>query len=213
MSNASVKSRAERSLEEPGVLAVATMYAQAYVDGAKRVGEPDAVETLSSFLDDVLAVNPEYREMLFGDSLNRSRKLALIRAVIASAASEFFTNFLQVLARHGRLSVLPEICEVAIRLQERSNGRQRVKVRSAVPLSDSTRTQVCEALKSQFGFEAILQESVDASLLGGIVLQVGDTVYDSSLRSRLKTLQGRLVERAFNEIQIGRDRFSHPDGD
>lgn len=213
MSNASVDSRAERSLEEPGVQAVATMYAQAYVDGAKRVGEQDAVETLSSFLDDVLAANPEYRELLLSDSLNRSRKSALITAVIASVASEYFTNFLQVLARHGRLSLLPEIREVAIRLQERSNGRQRVKVRSAVPLSDATRIQVCEALKSQFGFEAILQESVDASLLGGIVLQVSDTVYDSSLRSRLKTLQGRLVERAFNEIQIGRDRFSHPDGD
>ena len=69
------------------------------------------------------------------------------------------------------------------------------------------------SLRTQFGFDAILEESVDAELLGGIVLQVGDTVYDSSLRSRLKMLQGRLVERAFNEIQIGRDRFSHPDGD
>ena len=45
------------------------------------------------------------------------------------------------------------------------------------------------------------------------ILQVGDTVYDSSLRSRLKQLKGRLVEKAFNEIQSGRDRFSHPEGD
>ena len=68
-------------------------------------------------------------------------------------------------------------------------------------------------LKSTFGFEPVLQETVDASLLGGVILQVGDTVYDSSLRSRLKQLKGRLVEKAFNEIQSGRDRFSHPEGD
>ncbi|MFO0252168.1 MAG: hypothetical protein ACK56X_23255 [Planctomyces sp.] len=46
-----------------------------------------------------------------------------------------------------------------------------------------------------------------------MVLQVGDTVFDSSLRSRLKSLRARLVEKAFNEIQSGRDRFSHPEGD
>ena len=54
---------------------------------------------------------------------------------------------------------------------------------------------------------------VDESLIGGLVIQVGDTVYDSSLRTRIKTLAGRLTERTLNEIQSGRDRFSHPEGD
>ncbi|MCA9036130.1 MAG: F0F1 ATP synthase subunit delta, partial [Planctomycetaceae bacterium] len=47
---------------------------------------------------------------------------------------------------------------------------------------------------------------------GGLIIQVGDTVYDSSLRSRLQQLRGRLVEKALNEIQSGRDRFSHTEG-
>jgi F-type H+-transporting ATPase subunit delta len=70
-----------------------------------------------------------------------------------------------------------------------------------------------DELKIKLGFEPILQESVDESLIGGLIIQVGDTVYDSSLRSRLKQLSGRLVEKALNEIQIGRDRFSHPERD
>lgn len=213
MSDALMDSRAQRALEEPGVLAVATLYAQSFVSGAEKVGEQDAAETLSSFLDDVVAQQPEFRELLFGDFVNRSRKADLINRVIGACTSEYFMNFLRVLARHERLSLLPEIREVVKRIQERAQGQQRVGVRAAAPLSDEAREQIRVSLRTQFGFDAILEESVDAELLGGIVLQVGDTVYDSSLRSRLKMLQGRLVERAFNEIQIGRDRFSHPDGD
>ena len=109
--------------------------------------------------------------------------------------------------------MLPMIQNVLGRLQEVAAGKQRVRVRSAKPLSDSSRSQIREQLRSKMGFEPLLQETVDASLIGGMILQVGDTIYDSSLRSRLKQLKSRLVEKAFNEIQSGRDRFSHPEGD
>lgn len=100
-----------------------------------------------------------------------------------------------------------------VRLTEIESGKQRVRVRSARPLSQTSREEIRSSLKGRFGFDPILEESVDADLLGGMVLQVGDTVFDSSLRSRLKSLRARLVEKAFNEIQSGRDRFSHPEGD
>jgi F-type H+-transporting ATPase subunit delta len=109
--------------------------------------------------------------------------------------------------------MLPLIQNVLARLQEEAAGKKRIRVKSAKTLSDASRSQIVSHLKNTFGFEPVLQETVDASLLGGVILQVGDTVYDSSLRSRLQQLKGRLVEKAFNEIQSGRDRFSHPEGD
>jgi F-type H+-transporting ATPase subunit delta len=49
--------------------------------------------------------------------------------------------------------------------------------------------------------------------LGGIVIRVGDTIYDSSLALRIKQLRERLRQRSLHEIQSGRDRFGHPEGD
>ncbi len=213
MSDASFKSSPASVLEDPGTLAVATMYAQSYLTAAAENGVTAPEEELNSLVDDVLAKNPEFGELLSSDLIGRDDKLSIVDRVLAPKCSEFFANFLRVLIRHGRISMLPQIQAVLEKLQEEASGKRRVRVKSARALSTSSRSQIVAHLKSTFDFEPVLQETIDASLLGGVILQVGDTVYDSSLRSRLKQLKGRLVEKAFNEIQSGRDRFSHPEGD
>lgn len=213
MSDTRIKSRPESVLEDPGTRAVATLYAQSWITAAKSQGGSDCHAELHSFVDDVLGGWPGFADVLMSDSVGRDQKLGILDRVIAPRASQFFANFLRVLVRHGRLSLLPVIREVVIRLTEVESGKQRVRVRSARPLSQRSRDEIKVSLRERFGFDPILEESVDAELLGGMVLQVGDTVFDSSLRSRLKMLRARLVEKAFNEIQSGRDRFSHPEGD
>ncbi|MBC7966056.1 MAG: ATP synthase F1 subunit delta [Fuerstia sp.] len=213
MSDKSMKHRSDNVLEDPGALAIATMYARTYMTSAVQNGVVAPEEELNSLVDDVLVAFPEFENLLLSDSVGRDDKLAIVDRVVAPKSTEFFANFLRVLIRHGRIAMLPMIQSVLGRLQEEAAGKRRVRVRSAKPLSESSRTQICNDLKKKLGFEALLQETVDASLIGGMILQIGDTVYDSSLRSRLKQLKGRLVEKAFNEIQSGRDRFSHPEGD
>ena len=213
MSDLRLQARPDSVLEDPGTLAVATMYAKSYMMAAGPAGIAAPDEELNSLVDDVLAKFPEFNELLMSDSVGRDDKLAIVDRVVAPQCSEFFTNFLRVLIRHGRISMLPLIQNVLARLQEEAAGKKRIRVKSAKTLSDASRSQIVSHLKNTFGFEPVLQETVDASLLGGVILQVGDTVYDSSLRSRLQQLKGRLVEKAFNEIQSGRDRFSHPEGD
>ncbi len=213
MSDSSVKRRTESVLEDPGALAVATMYARSYMTAAAQHQISNPEEELNSLVDDVLANSPQFEEVLFSDSVGRDEKLAIVDRVFAPKSSEFFANFLRVLVRHGRITMLPMIQNVLGRLRDEAAGRRRVQVLSARPLSDGSRSQIREQVKSKLGFEPLLQETVDAALIGGMILQVGDTVYDSSLRSRLKQLRGRLAEKAINEIQSGRDRFSHPEGD
>jgi F-type H+-transporting ATPase subunit delta len=199
MSDTRFKSRPESVLEDPGARAVATLYAQSFLSAARQHGVADCQVELHAFLDDVLGKWPEFADVLMSDTVGRDEKLGILERVVAPRSSQFFVNFLQVLVRHGRLSMLPVIREVVVRLTEIESGKQRVRVRSARALTPSSRDEI--------------RASVDAGLLGGMVLQVGDTVFDSSLRSRLKSLRARLVEKAFNEIQSGRDRFSHPEGD
>jgi F-type H+-transporting ATPase subunit delta len=208
-----LKTRADHVLEDPGARAVASLYAQSYLTAAKQNNVSDAPDELASFVDDVLTESPEFHSLLVSDSLSRDEKLGLIDRVVAPKSSEYFANFLKVLIRHGRIDLIAEIRQVVVQIQEELAGKKRVQIRSAKPLSDKSRSEITNQLKSKLGFDPILQESVDESLIGGLIIQVGDTVYDSSLRTRLKTLTGRLTERTLHEIQSGRDRFSHPEGD
>jgi F-type H+-transporting ATPase subunit delta len=208
-----LKTRPDHVLEDPGAQAVASLYARSYLSAAKENGVSDADEELASFVGDLLAKNADFRSILVSDAVSRDDKLGLVERSLAPHCSEFFANFLKVLVRHGRIGLVEQIREVVTEVQEEMAGKRRVQIRSAKSLSDGSRSQITEQLESKLGFDPILLESVDESLIGGLVIQVGDTVYDSSLRTRIKTLAGRLTERTLNEIQSGRDRFSHPEGD
>jgi len=208
-----IKTRPDHVLEDPGALAIASLYARSYLEAARANGIDDAREELASFVDDVLDRSPELQAALASETIGRDHKLAFLDRAIAPHCSEFFLNFLKVLVRHGRGDLISEIRQIMVRIGEDAAGQQRVEVRSPRPLTDASRSKLYEHLKETLGFDPILRETVDPALLGGLVIQVGDTVYDSSLRSRLRQLNGRLVERALHEIQSGRDRFSHPEGD
>jgi F-type H+-transporting ATPase subunit delta len=199
-------------LEDPSAKAVARVYAVAYLDAAASSGESNPVEEFASFHEDVLARQPEFAELLDSQAIGPDQKLGLIERVIVPKASPLFGNFLKVLARHNRLDLLPYVLEEVTLEHERRTNQKRVLVKSAKPLTDAHWNEIKDRLRSQLGFEPIVQSSVDESLLGGVVIQIGDTVYDSSLRTRVRSLRDRLRERYLNEIQSGRNRFSSPEG-
>ncbi len=145
--------------------------------------------------------------------ISRDDKLTLIDRVVKGRGSELFTNFLRVLARHERLDLLPLILKHSQVQFELRSGKKRVQVDSALPLSPEALKQIEARLKTLFSFQPVLEPAVDPSLLGGLRIRVGDTVYDGSLRARLKQLRHRVRERSLHEIQSGRDRFSHSERD
>ena len=208
-----IKSRVGHVLEDPSAQAVARVYADAFLAAAKSIGVDAALEELATFLDNVLAEYPEFETVLVSGLLSRDDKLGLIDRAVAPFGSEFFTNFLRVLARHDRLELLPLILAESRLKHERQMGRRRVQVRSATELSAQALASIQGRLAAALPFEPILETQTDPDLLGGVVIQIGDIVHDGSLRSRMNQLRTRLRERSLHEVQVGRDRFSHPDGD
>ena len=200
-------------LEDPSAQAVARVYSNALLNVAQAVDVDDVLEELGSFLDDVLEQHPDFRDILLSTIVSRDDKLAIIDRVVAPFGSELLTNFLRTLARHDRLELLPLILSESQRLHEGRTGRKRVQVTSARPLSDTALQDVRARLDAAFPFDPILETQSNPALLGGLVIRVENTVYDGSLKTRLKQLQDRLRERSLHEIQSGRDRFSHPEGD
>lgn len=205
------KTKTASVYEDPRAQSIAKVYAIAYLDAAGQ-DAAGAAEELTSFVNDVLGTQSELDQLLRGTSLGQDEKLRLIDRIVAGRATPLFTNFLKVLARHDRLSLLPGIRRLVEVESERRSGRRRVSVTSAAPLGSDTLESIRASLRSSLAIEPILETRVDATLVGGLVVRVGDTVYDGSLKTQVKQLRARLRERCLNEIQRGRDRFSHPEG-
>ncbi|MCA9114945.1 MAG: ATP synthase F1 subunit delta [Planctomycetaceae bacterium] len=208
-----LQARLPTVMEDPGAQQIARVYADAFLDSAASSGVENVLEEFTSFQDEVIQPNPEFWVLLTEGVLSVDERLALIDRAIAPVASEHFASFLKVLTRHGRMDLLPLILQEAHIRYELRTGRQRVTVTSAVPLSDEQQEQVRGRIRESFEFEPILEPRVDATVLGGLIVQIGDTVYDGSLRTRMKQLRNRLRQRSLHEIQSGRNRFSHPEGD
>ena len=198
-------------MEDPSSQAVARTYADALLDAAGS-GTEGVLEDLGSFVDDVLDKLPDLREVFFSRVIGRDEKIRLIDQVFAPRTSPTVANFLRVLVRHDRLELVGLIVREARLRQEIRSGKQRVQIRTALPLNDQARDRLRKRLAESLPFDPILETQVDPSLIGGIVIRVADTVYDSSLVTRVAQLRERIRQRSLHEIQSGRDRFSSPEG-
>jgi len=204
--------RPSHVLEDPSAKAVARVYAIAYLDAAASTGGAESLEELTSFWDDVLQPNPQVQQVLTSEITSRDDKLGIIDRAVAPRASELLTNFLRVLARHERLDLLPVILAEAWQEHESRENKRRVTIRSAQELTPQQLSDIQTRLESALSYQPVIQPVHDPSMVGGLVIPVRDTVFDGSLRTRLKNLQDRLQERYLHEIQSGRDRFSSAEG-
>jgi F-type H+-transporting ATPase subunit delta len=125
-----------------------------------------------------------------------------------SNVSDLLFNFLNVLNAKDRLSLVRHVAAAYRGALDQRAKRVRVSVRSAVPLTDAQTEQLRQAIGQATGLDPVVAAKVDESLLGGMIVQVGDQVFDSSVRYRIEAIRNQLLARSSYEIQAGRDRFS-----
>lgn len=123
-----------------------------------------------------------------------------LETMFRGKASDLLVDTLQVLNRNGRLLVLPTLYELCRREQQARRGRVEVRVATAVPLNDPLRTKLHDALKKHTGKEADLIEEVDPTLVGGLIVRVGDEKLDGSVRRSIDMISSMLHERGGQEI-------------
>jgi F-type H+-transporting ATPase subunit delta len=185
-------------------------YADALLGAAAT---PDQIEAtlseLEEFISDVWEAEPRLAALLSADSFPSKEKDRILVRTLEGKASPIVLNFLRVLNRHGRLGFLPPIVRQARTIWDRKQNRRPVRVRSAVPLDEASQSALSDRLKQLIQATPILHLEVDPTLIGGLIIQVGDDVYDASVRTRLAKLRDRLIESQTHEIQSRRDHFSH----
>jgi F-type H+-transporting ATPase subunit delta len=195
-------------LTDVGAQRVARVYAEALYRAALQQNQTrEVLEELDSLVRDVFPALPDLEHFLASGAISRERKPQVIRDTLGRQASPLFLNFLLVLNDHERLGLVRPILVEYRELYNRRTGHIRVLVRSAVPLPEDQQQRLRQELHALYHREPILDIRIQPDLLGGLVLQVGDWVYDGSVRSRLNNLRNQLIERSSYEIQHGRDRF------
>lgn len=191
---------------------LARTYADALVNAAQKAGDPDGLlDELDAIRDFVVEKYPTLALLLTSPLRSTADKDALIVRTFEGKADPFAVNFLRVLNRHGRLELLGPILRAAREAWERRQNKRRVEVRSAVPLTDAQSQALRDRMARALGAEPVITPRVDPALIGGLVVQVGDVVYDGSVRNRLEQLRNRLIEGKTHEIQSRRDHFRHPE--
>ena len=185
-------------------------YAEALVGAAEAKGEVEPVlDDLDAIVAEVLAPNPKFATLLGSPLLPPHDKDRILVDTFEGRALPTVLQFLRVLNRHGRLGLIASVARTARAAWDRRQNRRPVSVRSAVPLDDAQQDALRDRLARMLNATPILHLSVDPSLLGGLIVQVGDHVYDASVRRQLEQLRQRLIEGKTHEIQSRRDHFSH----
>jgi F-type H+-transporting ATPase subunit delta len=190
---------------------VSRSYAEALINAAEGRGETEAVlADLDAIVTDVLEANPRFAEILGSPTLSLQDKDRILVDLLEGRARPTVVQFLRVLNRRGRLGALRAVARAARAIWDHRQNRRPVLVRSAVPLDENQQGALRDRLGQMLAATPILTVEVDPSLLGGLVVQVGDDVYDASIRNRLEQLRNRLIEGKTHEIQSRRNHFSDP---
>jgi len=184
-------------------LALGRVYATAMLQLAESLGETDALlEELRDFAGRVQR-DADLRGFLSSPVVDAKTRQKMIEKIFRGRRSDLFVDAMQVLNRKGRMNLIEAVAEVYHLELEELRGREEVHVRTAAPLTHQLREKLREVAKAQAGREVDLVESVDQSLLGGLVVQIGDRKLDASVATRIRMLSAALLDRASREIHSG----------
>jgi F-type H+-transporting ATPase subunit delta len=180
---------------------IARVYAEALMASAAKENAVQAVgEELDDLTHSIIGKHPHLREFFGSPVIHRHKKTPVLSAGLEGNVSKLLRNFLLTLNNNGRLGLVRQIREAYESMLDRSAGRVRVKVKTAVPLGDEQQAALKKTLADALKREPILNLSVDPDLLGGVVVRIGDRVIDTSVRTRIQTLRAQLLERGSSYV-------------
>ena len=172
-------------------ITLARPYARAASDLAHEAGSLGAWSQALAFAAEVAG---DARVAGFGNDPRVSpEQLVALHLPQGMAADTPFAHFLGELAEHRRMALLPEIAELFEQYKRESESQLLVKVTSAFALDAAQAEQLKASLKRRFKREIELETQVDASLLGGVVIDTGSEVIDGSARGRLARMTRALT--------------------
>ena len=143
-----------------------------------------------------MGANPKLRLFLESPRVGTAEKNAVLTAAFTDKVPRNFLRFLQSLVTHRRQMLIPEIAREYLDLVDAAEGRIHARLTVSRATSDDEMSAITQQLSRMFGKEVVSHLSVDPTIMGGVIVHVGDTVLDGSVKKRLMSLRRRMLAGA-----------------
>jgi len=177
---------------------LAGRYAKSLIDLAKEQNQLETVYKDMLLMQSFLAQSRDLVSILKSPVIASDRKEGILNTLTKDKVSEVTAGFNRLLIRKGRESVLPQIVEAFIAQYKAFKEIYLVKLTTAAPVSEKIKQDIINQVKQQTNMQHIeLTAEVDSSLIGGFLLQIGDTLVDASISYDLNAIKKQFLNNDF----------------
>lgn len=175
----------------------ANRYAKVLLDISKADGSDAKVGESLSELSSAFGVSDTLYKTLLNPMYPIENRLNIVAEIASKVgADKSVTNLLKSLVENRKIRLIEPISDAYLSLLDADAGRLNVTVESAAALSPDAKKSITDKLKAETKKEIILTATENKDLIGGIVIRVGNTILDGSLKTQLKNINERLLEGA-----------------
>lgn len=171
---------------------LANRYAKALFELALEQQKLEVVAKDMQLVNDVVAENRDLALLLKSPVVNARKKTAVFSILFEKNIDHLSLRFLSLLAKNGREEIIPQVAESLLNIYNDYRGITEAWLTSASELEKDAKTAILEMLKRLSGKEVQLHEYVNADLLGGFVVKLGDYQYDASTKTLIKRLKDNI---------------------
>lgn len=173
---------------------IAKRYAQALFDLSGEASECNAVARDLKMIQDLIAGSDQFTTFLHNPVIPIEKRQKIVESIFKNKVSALTLKFIEFLNVKNRLNSIEDICQVFEQLHLDANGVLRVKITSSTTLNKNQVKEISKHLKSRLDKDIEPYLSEDPSLLGGLKIQEGDTIYDFSIRTQLEQFKKNLIK-------------------
>lgn len=189
------------------------LIAERYARGlSQSIANDTDVEPMARALHDLgtlFETSHDLRSVLANPAVDRSKRQQVLDGVLAAEQMpRTVARLAQVLLRRGRIALLPDVAQVFATLADARLNRVQAAVTTALALNEDRAGRLGSALERYSGKTVRLKYEVDPTILGGVVVRLGSTVVDGSVRTRLEGLREALLA---GEVEVTQEKGTHED--
>ncbi len=181
---------------------LAEKYGMAIFELADEKNLLEAVQQELAMVSELFAEHPDLQPFVSNPRVPSVAKRDVLRQVFADKVQPFILSFLLLVADRRRETILPDIIKAYNRFLNERRGLVEVRVTTARQLADAEYEALASRLGKRLDRQVVLEKAIDPSIIGGVVVRIGDKLIDGSVVRQLKQLENALMKIDLNKIGV-----------
>ena len=181
---------------------LAVKYAQAVYELAMEKNMLSAVEEELHLVESTIASYEGLSTLIYHPQVLAQVKKETIHKVFGQDINDFVLKFLLLLVDKRRESILPAVIDEYVKMANQARNIMEAEIITALPLAESQHTALVSKLSLATGKQIVLKPQIDRSIIGGIIVKIGDKLIDGSVVRQLATLKKALLNNEVTGIEV-----------